>query len=729
MVFRVLKSPLTAHSFMISFSSPWISNAFLLRHLAISSMEASALEGSLSMEQKRQLIYEVSMWPEGASEILQAWSRQEILQVLCVELGKERKYTGLTKSKLIENLLKIVCEKRLQEPGTANASEVQPSSENGERTHKRQRKSDHPNGLSVASNSTAPVILDDDSGNNTMCCKNSACKAKMNHNDVFCKRCSCCICHQYDDNKDPGLWLICNSDPPFRGLSCGMSCHLECALRHENSGISQDRQDKGLDGSFCCVSCGKVNDLLSSWRKQLIVAKDTRRVDILCYRLSLSQKILAGTKHYQHLFGIINDAVKKLEEDVGPLTGLPVKKARGIVNRLSSGPEIQRLCASALESLDVMLSNRVSDMPSGCNIRGLELVRFEDIRASSIMVILNSDDSDMGGINGYTLWHRRADDKDYPAEPTCRLFKPNTKFLLSGLASATQYILKVVALDTDELRFQTQHMVPKSKILEVERSESPVNTNCSRLSSPSSVEDETNNTVPSSNISDQSQRETTVLTGDIISLLDEDCSRAKTSCSLPESDMLMKDSNKGSLDGQMAEDTSTDNGSNTPPRAGLECAVYVDSSEAGLPITPCKFENAKDDAGRGSRPKFGGKDVKTRGERETEPQAGSSSKKRNGEMRDEKCSGIGDEDFEYYVKVIRWLEREGHIETGFRQKFLTWYSLRATPQEVRVVKAFIGTLVEDPESLAGQLIDSFSDIVSNKRCLTIPSGFCTKLWH
>lgn len=95
------------------------------------------------------------------------------------------------------------------------------------------------------------------------------------------------------------------------------------------------------------------------------MAKDTRRVDILCYRLSLSQKILAGTKHYQNLYKVIDEAVKKLEEDVGPLTGLPVKKARGIVNRLSSGPEIQRLCASALESLDFTLSNRASDMPSG----------------------------------------------------------------------------------------------------------------------------------------------------------------------------------------------------------------------------------------------------------------------------------------------------------------------------------------------------------------------------
>uniref|UniRef100_A0A803Q9H2 Ribulose bisphosphate carboxylase small subunit domain-containing protein n=1 Tax=Cannabis sativa TaxID=3483 RepID=A0A803Q9H2_CANSA len=47
-----------------------------------------------------------------ASELLQSWSRQEILQILCVEMGKERKYTGLTKLKIIEHLLKIVSEKK-----------------------------------------------------------------------------------------------------------------------------------------------------------------------------------------------------------------------------------------------------------------------------------------------------------------------------------------------------------------------------------------------------------------------------------------------------------------------------------------------------------------------------------------------------------------------------------------------------------------------------------------
>lgn len=74
-----------------------------------------------------------------------------------------------------------------------------------------------------------------------------------------------------------------------------------------------------------------------------------------------------------------------------------------------------------------------------------------------------------------------------------------------------------------------------------------------------------------------------------------------------------------------------------------------------------------------------------------------------------------DENYEYCVKVFRWLECEGHIKQEFRLKLLTWFSLRSTEQERRVVNTFIQTLLDDPCSLAGQLIDSFSDIVSNKR--------------
>ncbi|XP_073154413.1 VIN3-like protein 2 isoform X2 [Henckelia pumila] len=680
-----------------------------------SSLEALMYDSSkcrqLSTEQKRELVYELSKWSEGASEMLQAWSRQEILQVLCAELGKERKYTGLTKSKIIELLLKIVHEKKALELGAANALETDISLENGERTPKRQRKSDHPNYL--------PIMLDA-CLENTIYCKNSACKAKLNSDDVFCKRCSCCICRQYDDNKDPSLWLICNSDPPFLGMACNMSCHLECALRHEKSGISKDRQGKGLDGSFRCVSCGKVNDLLSSWRKQLVVARDTRRVDILCYRLSLGQKMLDGTKIYQNLYGIVDGMVKKLEEDVGPLTGLPVKKARGIVNRLSSGPEIQRLCALAIESLDLILSDRMSYTLEN-------LVKFEDLHTSSVTVILDSDDSDLRNVSSYTLWHRKVD-ADYPLEPTCRLYEPKIKFLISGLTPATHYFLKVVPLVTGretgfcELQFQTRNSEDEvlnlnSMSSEVERSQSPA-TNCSSLSNPSSVEDETNNEnrrdnyppfcdttdkTATTNVLDEKET-----TEDVISFLDEDPIG---------NDEALNVRNKEPPSSQMVEETRCDNGSKTPRHTSLDCVPYVHGSETSLPITPSKMERMKDVNGRSNRTKINENDVEV------------VFKKRSGETGDEQSNGIGDKEFEYYVKVIRWLECEGHVDMTFRQKFLTWYSMRATSREVKVVKVFIDTFIEDPSSLAGQLVDTFNEVASNKRCTAVPSGFCMKLWH
>lgn len=89
-------------------------------------------------------------------------------------------------------------------------------------------------------------------------------------------------------------------------------------------------------------------------------------------------------------------------------------------------------------------------------------------------------------------------------------------------------------------------------------------------------------------------------------------------------------------------------------------------------------------------------------------------------------SGCLDESFEYCVKIIRWLECGGHINKDFRLQLLTWFSLRSTEQERRVVSTFIQTLIDDPSSLAGQLVDSFSDIVSCKRPR---NGFCSMLWH
>ncbi|KAF6149655.1 hypothetical protein GIB67_017388 [Kingdonia uniflora] len=179
---------------------------------------------------------------------------------------------------------------------------------NNQTTVKRQRKTYTPSWLSIATNGDL----------NTKYCENSACRATLHREEAFCKRCSCCICYKYDDNKDPSLLLACSSETPCESDSCGMSYHLECALKDKRASIAKEKHQGGLDGSYNCISCRKVNDLLGCWRKQLMMVKDTRRVDTLCYRVSLSQKLLLGTKKYQKLIEIVEIAAKKLETEVEP---------------------------------------------------------------------------------------------------------------------------------------------------------------------------------------------------------------------------------------------------------------------------------------------------------------------------------------------------------------------------------------------------------------------------
>ncbi|XP_054780845.1 VIN3-like protein 2 [Prosopis cineraria] len=737
---------------------------------ADSSLEGFTLDpakcSKLSMEEKRELVYEISKWPNDALEMLQSWSRQEILQILCAEMGKERKYTGLTKVKIIENLLKIVSEKKSGGQEIATDLEPHSSTSHGQKPAKRQRKNENPSRL--------PLPVNDVSVNNGVgdvssisYCKNTACKATVSESDAFCKRCSCCICHKYDDNKDPSLWLICVSEPPFLGVSCGLSCHLECALRHDNSGITKDGKRPKLDGSFYCISCGKENDLLGCWRKQLMVAKDTRRVDILCYRVSLSQRILQGTEKYKRLYEIVGEAVRKLEPELGPLTGSPVKIGRGIVNRLSSGPEVQKLCGLALESLGPFLFKRVmppSPNPTiqDANLISTNMVRFKDVRDISLTVILGSEDPSEENISGYSLWHRKALDVEYPVEPTCTLVLPDRSFNIRGLIPATKYSFKVVSFNGTremgmcEVQISTvpgEYEVPNCSA--TERSQSPV-TNCSSHSNPSSVEDETNNSNPFSDQTDDRADNYLTYHKDADKLASEKLSNDAIKCSntvvgglpadadslsekqrarglaitIPASEMLKLDNNH-SPEGQITEDLSTDDGLNSPVQIGRECVPPVRTLEASLPITPCKLEILKDGAGRNCRSKSMCKDQENGSGKREGPQDGSTSKKRIEQRQDEVCAvnTYSDRDFEYYVKVIRWLECEGHIEKNFRQKFLTWYSLRATPQEVKIVKVYIDTFLEDPASLAEQLVDTFSECISNKRPSVVPAGFCMKLWH
>ncbi|CAA0365645.1 unnamed protein product [Arabidopsis thaliana] len=73
--------------------------------------------------------------------------------------------------------------------------------------------------------------------------------------------------------------------------------------------------------------------------------------------------------------------------------------------------------------------------------------------------------------------------------------------------------------------------------------------------------------------------------------------------------------------------------------------------------------------------------------------------------------GLG---LEQCVKIIRKLECSGYVESTFRQKFLTWFSLRATSQERNTVTTFMNAFNDDSMALAEQLVDTFSDCIWSK---------------
>ncbi|VFQ75198.1 unnamed protein product [Cuscuta campestris] len=165
--------------------------------------EASAIEPSpsgfvinpykysrLSLEERRELLYEIYQWSDDAPKVLSSLGRRQLLEIICAEMGKERKYPGFTKARMIEHLLKLFSCRR-----TINTKE-------------NLIPDDHP----------CDEEMKDKPG--AFLCQNSACRAVMNDADVFCRRCSCCICHRYDDNKDPSLWLVC----------CSPDCPEESAL-------------------------------------------------------------------------------------------------------------------------------------------------------------------------------------------------------------------------------------------------------------------------------------------------------------------------------------------------------------------------------------------------------------------------------------------------------------------------------------------------------------------
>lgn len=88
----------------------------------------------------------------------------------------------------------------------------------------------------------------------------------------------------------------------------------------------------------------------------MLIAKNARRLDELCYRIFLSHNLLASTEKYLVMHAIVDTALKKLEAEVGPITGT-LDVGHGIVGRCPVGVEVQKLCTCALETLQSMFSS------------------------------------------------------------------------------------------------------------------------------------------------------------------------------------------------------------------------------------------------------------------------------------------------------------------------------------------------------------------------------------
>lgn len=172
-----------------------------------------------------------------------------------LSLDKERKQFGSSKCKTTEELSKTSPIKGSKNMELKKHTSSHSTSNTNQAPKKQPRKGENPSRLS-----SADVSVDSMCASNWTC-KNSACKAVLAAEDTFCKRCSCCICHLFDDNKDPGLWLVCSSESGGSDW-CGLSCHIECALQRGKAGVVDHGQFMQLDGSYCCASCGKVSGII-----------------------------------------------------------------------------------------------------------------------------------------------------------------------------------------------------------------------------------------------------------------------------------------------------------------------------------------------------------------------------------------------------------------------------------------------------------------------------------
>lgn len=498
------------------------------------------------------------------------------------------------------------------------------------------------------------VELPSDKGHpSSFICNNSACRALKSVDDAFCKRCSCCICKQFDDNKDPSLWLVCQSEYENED-SCGLSAHLECAFQTGKVGV--------VDGSYCCASCGKVTLILGCWKKQLNIAKDTRRVDILCERISLSYRLLEGTLKFQELHGIVEDAMRKLEIELGPLNGVSAKMSRGgIVARLPIAGEVQKLCALAIEKVDERLAE--------LSIRNLHLracrFRFEEITSTSVIIVLMEPPTvACSDVKGFKLWYCKRGNETYPKEPF-RIFPGSqSRMLISNLEADTEYSFRMASYsEAGDVSLFQAICSTKSGLMS---NEPPISDSKSPKTCSSCEFDLNIASVPDLNED---------ITPPFGTPVGEDCRK-------PACHDINTDYGAAPLDNEKKRLRSDGTDVST---SGEVPAVNSQELPRKIAVTTNETTN-KDRIMLDGSPHGKSEEL-----------------------------GSLDDKFDNCVKLIRRLECDGHMNEEFRKKFLTWFGFRSTEKEKRVVYAFIEAFIDDPSSLVAQLVDAFSERVSFKK--------------
>ncbi|KAK4476499.1 hypothetical protein RD792_015653 [Penstemon davidsonii] len=555
-------------------------------------------------------------------------------------------------------------------------------------------------------------------------CKNSACRATLSTDESFCKRCSCCICHLSDDNKDPSLWLECTSEFGL-GDSCGLSCHIECALQRGKVGVVDLGLFMQLDGNYCCASCGKVSGLLECWRKQLIIAKDAPRVDVLCYRIYLSYRLLDGTSKFNELHELVREAKSMLETEVGPVDGVSADMARGLVSRLSVAVEVQRLCSIAVQKADELLDSKAAatfnltegSLPSACKFL------FEEVACTSVVILLIELSTSLNDdIKGYKLWYRKTREETYSKEPVCVFPRDQRRIWISNLQPCTEYSFRIISYtDTGDFAHSETNCCTKS--VEIAHK----NSNCL------SGNHEKENSYNGGSSSSKQQNRTAVDIDLDFGFKIRDLGKILR-LALAEEQGILESFFGANIKkfwkvcDEIKRETQEERLPSVSRQLDLNVASVPDLNEEFTPpIESSRDEGlaleADDDAishdcqrKNGEVPAVNSKLVaccKRRHSSNREVQDSDSTLTNGSPVLDE--SECLDENFEYCVRIIRWLECEGHIKKDFRLKLLTWFSLRSTEQERRVVNTFIQTLIDDPSSLAGQLVDSFTDIISTKR--------------